>query len=64
MRIPDTGRSILVLSRASSWVVAYNIAKVQNIPCIASSLKSYLVWKCGMEYRKFSYEMEYGKEDF
>ena len=39
---------------ALSQAVAYNIAKQQNIRCIASSLKFALVWKYGMEYgRKF-----------
>ena len=31
MRLPDSGRCISVLLRAPSQVVAYNIAKVQNI---------------------------------
>ena len=50
MCIPDTGCWILVLLRAPSLVVAYNIAKVQNRLCIASRLKVFLVWKYGMEY--------------
>ena len=33
------GRCILILLCARSQVVAYNIAKMQNIRCIASTLK-------------------------
>ena len=52
MRIPDTNRSIVALLRAFLRVVAYNIAKVQNKRCIASSLK--VLWYGSMEYgRKF-----------
>ena len=39
MYIPDTGHCIIVLLRAPSRVVACNIAKVQNILFIASSVK-------------------------
>ena len=47
MCIPDTCRCIFVLLYAPLRVVANNIAKVQNICCIASSLKilSYGIWK-------------------
>ena len=59
MCIPGTGCCIFVLLRAPSLVVACNIAKVQNIRCIASSQKFFLVWEYGMEYgRKFWYGME------
>ena len=47
MCIPDTGRYIFVLLRAPSRVVAYNVAKMQNIRCIASSLK--VLWYGSME---------------
>ena len=54
--IPDTGRCIFGLLRAPSQMVAYNIAKMQKIRWIASSLK--VLWY-GMEYgRKFLYGME------
>ena len=46
--IPDMGVRIFVLFRASSRVVAYNVAKVQNISCIASSLK--VLWYGSMEW--------------
>ena len=42
------GRCILVLLCARSRVVAYNIAKVQNIPCFASTLK--VLWYGSMEW--------------
>ena len=42
------GVRIFVLLRASSRVVAYNVAKVQNISCIASSLK--VLWYGSMEW--------------
>ena len=65
MCIPDTGCCIFVLLRAPSLVVAYSIAKAQNIRSIASIQKVLLVWKYGMEYgRKFQYGVEYGKENF
>ena len=57
MCIPDTGRCIFVLIRASSRVVAYNFTKVQDIRCIASSLK--VLWYGSMEWNmeeKFSME--------
>ena len=50
MRIPHTGCYIFVLLRAPSRVVAYNVAKmqnIQNIRCIASSLK--VLWYGSME---------------
>ena len=75
MCIPDTCRCIFVLFHAPLRVVAYNIAKVQNILCIASSLK--ILWygsmewnmeeNFSMEWKIFSMEwkkiavMEYGK---
>ena len=48
MCIQDTGSCIFVLLRAPSRVVAYKIAKVQNIHCIASSLK--VLWYGSMEW--------------
>ena len=48
MCIPDTGCCILVLLCAPSLVVAYNIAKVQNMRCIASS--QIFFWYGSMEW--------------
>ena len=50
MCIPDTGGCIFVLIRASSRVVAYNFAKIQDIRCIASSLK--VLWYGNLEWKK------------
>ena len=67
MCIPNSGCCIFVLLRAPSLVVAYNIAKVQNILCVASSLKVFFFgmgWNMeenfSMEWKKIS-SMEYGK---
>ena len=46
--MPDTCRYIFVLLLAPLLVVTYNIAKVQNIRCIASSLK--IFWYESMEW--------------
>ena len=73
--IPDTGCCIFVLLRAPSLVVAYNIAKKQNIRCNVSSPKflwyGSMEWNMeenfSMEWKIFSMEwkkicsMEYGK---
>ena len=48
MWIPDTYCYIFVLLHAPLRVVAYNIAKVQNICCIASSLK--IFWYGSIEW--------------
>ena len=46
-------------------VVAYNTAKVQNIRCIASSQRSFLVGYGSMEWNmEENFSMEYGMEDF
>ena len=72
--IPDPGRGMFVLLRATSRVVAYSIAKVQNIRCIASSLKVFwygvwngiwkkiLAWK-GIWNRRFLVWNENGMEE-
>ena len=71
MRIPGTSRCILVLFLALSRGAAYRTAKVQNICCIASSLKVFgmdvwngiskkiLVWNENRMEKIAS--MEYGK---
>ena len=61
--IPDTGCCIFVLLRAPSLVVAYNIAKKQNVRCNVSSPKflSYGSMEWNME-ENFSMEMEYGRK--
>ena len=46
--MPDTSRCTFVLLRAPSREIAYNIAKVQNIRCIASNLK--VLWYGSMEW--------------
>ena len=48
MCIPDTCCCIMVLLHAPFRVVVYNITKVQNIRCIASSLK--ILWCNSMEW--------------
>ena len=50
MCIPDMGCCIFVLLCAPSQVVAYNVAKVQNIDCIASSLKVFWYGYGSMEW--------------
>ena len=73
MCIPHTGCCIVVLLRAPMplRVVAYNIAKMQKISCIASSLKVFwygsIEWKTGgnfsMEWKIFSMEWKWnGRE--
>ena len=73
--ILDTGCCICVLLRAPSRVVTCNVAKLQNIRCIASSRKvlwyGSMEWNMeenfSMEWKIFSMEwkkiasMEYGK---
>ena len=57
MCVPDLGLCIFGLLCAPSQVVAYNIAKVQNIRCIAFSLK--VLWYGSMEWnmeKNFSME--------
>ena len=46
--MPDTSRCIFVLFLALSRVVAYYIAKAQNIRCIASIVLKFLIWKYGI----------------
>ena len=68
MCIPaDTGRCIFVLLCAPLQVVAYNNAKMQNIHCIASSLKVFwyrsMEWNmeenCSMEWKIFGLEWKW-----
>ena len=75
MCIPDTCNCIFVLLHAPLRVVAYNVAKVQNICCIAFDLKilwyGSMAWNMegnfSMEWKIFGIErkkipsMEYGK---
>ena len=57
----DTCCCIFVLSRAPLRMVAYNTANVQNIRCIASSLKNF--WYGSMEWNmEESFSMEWNME--
>ena len=61
MCIPDASFCIFALFGAPSRVVAYNIAKVQNIRCIASTLK--VVRYGSIEWDKEeSFSMEWNME--
>ena len=61
MCIPDIGCCIFVLLHASLRVVAYNIANMQNIRCIASILK--ILWHGSMEWNmEENFSMEWNME--
>ena len=60
--IPDIGCCIFVLLRAPSLVVAYNIAKKQNICCNVSGPK--FLWYGSMEWNvEENFSMEWNMEE-
>ena len=59
--IPDISRCTFLLLPAPSREVAYNIAKVQNIHCIASNLK--VLWYGSMEWNmEENFSLEWNME--